>query len=97
MAEVKKGLGSVKRYGTRYGRTLKYRLAKIETESKKAQKCPYCAKQKVHRISFGIWQCEKCKNKFTAQAYTVGPKLSLVEQAAQMIAQAPEMKQEEEE
>ncbi|MEM3154776.1 MAG: hypothetical protein QW165_04420 [Candidatus Woesearchaeota archaeon] len=92
MAEAQKGLGPVKRYGTRYGRTTKHKAAQIEIEQKKAHKCPYCAKPKVHRVSYGIWQCEKCSAKFTAKAYTVGAKLSLVEQAAQMVAEAPEIR-----
>ena len=92
MAEAQKGLGPVKRYGTRYGRTTKHKAAKIEIEMKKDHPCPYCAKPKVHRVSFGICQCEKCNAKFTAKAYTVGQKLSLVEMAAQMIAEAPEIR-----
>ncbi|VVB81377.1 50S ribosomal protein L37Ae [uncultured archaeon] len=91
MAEAQVGLGSVKRFGTRYGRTLKHKLAKIEVEQKKMHKCPYCSKPKVSQVSFGIWHCEKCKAKFTARAYTVGTKLSLAEQAAQMIAESPEL------
>ena len=92
MAELQKGLGPVKRFGVRYGRTLKHKLAKIEIEQKQNHKCPYCAKPKVYRIAYGIWQCGKCKSKFTAQAYTVGKKLSLVEQAAKLIAEAPELR-----
>ncbi len=92
MADAQKGLGPVKRFGTRYGWTLKRKLAKIEIEQKKDHKCPYCSKLKVHRVSFGIWLCDKCNSKFTARAYTVGTKLSLVEQAAQMIAEAPEIR-----
>ena len=95
MAEARRGLGPVKRYGTRYGRTTKSKAAKIEIEMKKDHTCPYCAKPKVHRVSFGIWQCEKCNAKFTAKAYTVGLKLSLVEQAAQMIAEAPVLRERE--
>jgi ribosomal protein eL43 len=95
MAEALRGLGPVKRYGTRYGRTTKNKAAKIEIEMKKDHKCPYCAKPKVHRVSFGIWLCEKCNAKFTAKAYTVGSKLSLVEQAAQMIAEAPVLRERE--
>ena len=41
MAEVKK-LGSTKRFGARYGRKPKKKLAKIEEELRKKQKCPYC-------------------------------------------------------
>ncbi len=94
MAELQKGLGPVKRFGTRYGRTIKYKLAKIEREQKKQHQCPYCSKNKVKRVSYGIWTCEKCKNTFTARAYTVGKKLSLVEQAAQLVAEAPKLKEE---
>ena len=92
MAEAQKGLGPVKRFGTRYGRTLKHKLAKIEVEQKKKHKCPYCAKPKVSRVSYGIWYCKKCDSKFTARAYTVGQKLSLVEQTALMVAEAPELR-----
>jgi large subunit ribosomal protein L37Ae len=95
MAEQKVGLGPVKRFGVRYGRTLKHKLAKIEVEQKQQHKCPYCGKPKVSRVSFGIWQCDKCSAKFTAKAYTVGSKLSLAEQAAQMVAEAPELRQNE--
>ncbi len=95
MAEARVGLGPVKRFGVRYGRTIKHNLAKIEIEQKKDHICPYCAKPKVHRVSYGIWLCDKCNAKFTAKAYTVGTKLSLVEQAAQMIAEAPEIRTNE--
>lgn len=91
MVKAQAGLGSIKRFGTRYGRPLKLKLAKVEVEQKKRHKCPYCSKPKVSQISFGIWHCEKCKAKFTARAYTVGTKLSLAEQAAQMIAESPEL------
>ncbi len=91
MADEQKGLGPVKRFGVRYGRTVKYKLAKIEIEQKKAHVCPYCSKPKVYRIAYGIWQCGKCKNKFTAHAYTVGRKLSLVEQAAKLATEFPVM------
>lgn len=92
MVEVKTGLGSVKRFGTRYGWTIKHKLAKIEFEQKQRHKCPYCSKPKVSYVSYGIWQCDKCGSKFTARAYTVGEKLSLAEAAAQMVAEAPEVR-----
>ena len=79
MAVLKKGLGPVKRFGTRYGRTPKHKLAKIEIEQKKRQKCPYCSRSSVKRLAFGIWKCTKCDSKFTAGAYTVGKKTVLVE------------------
>jgi large subunit ribosomal protein L37Ae len=64
--------GSVKRLGTRYGRTVKFKLGKIEAEQRKKHKCPYCNYAKVRRKSLGIWHCSKCGATFTNKAYTVG-------------------------
>ena len=74
MAEVKK-LGSTKRFGARYGRKPKKKLAKIEQELRKKQKCPYCSKFQVKRLVVGIWQCRKCKAKFTGKAYSIKKKI----------------------
>ena len=62
---------AVGRYGTRYGRRNRDKVALIEVEQKKRHKCPYCAFPKVSRISAGIWKCDKCSAKFTSRAYTV--------------------------
>lgn len=64
--------GSVKRLGTRYGRTIKFKLGKIEAEQRKKHKCPYCNYAKVRRKALGIWHCKKCGATFTNKAYTVG-------------------------
>jgi len=69
------GAGSTKRFGTRYGRTLKQKFGEIEAESRKRHKCPYCHKTKVKRIATGIWQCRKCDTKFTGKAYTISKNL----------------------
>lgn len=62
--------GSVKRFGARYGRTLKYKVGKIEA-ARKQSLCPYCNSKNVVRMASGIWNCKKCKSKFTGRAYTV--------------------------
>ncbi|RLE47269.1 50S ribosomal protein L37ae [Candidatus Woesearchaeota archaeon] len=67
----KKDLGPAKRFGARYGRTVKKRLAKIEREQKKKHKCPYCSKTQVKRVFAGVWYCRSCGAKFTSKAYTV--------------------------
>ena len=64
-------LGSVKRFGARYGRKLKLKFSKIETEQRKLHKCPYCSKIAVKRVAVGIWQCRKCNAKFAGRAYSV--------------------------
>ena len=66
-----KKLGSVKRFGARYGRRVKHKLAKIEAIQKGKHKCPYCHSMKVKRITAGIWYCGKCKAKFAGKAYSI--------------------------
>ena len=78
MAEVEK-LGSVKRFGARYGVRPKKKLAKIEKELRKKHKCPYCSKFQVKRIAVGIWHCKKCRAKFTGKAYSIRRKIATEE------------------
>ncbi|MFH0978470.1 MAG: hypothetical protein V1837_04175 [Candidatus Woesearchaeota archaeon] len=70
-----KQFGSIKRFGARYGRTVKHNLAKIEEGLRNFQKCPYCFAVKVKRVSSGVWHCRKCDAKFTGKAYIVSGKL----------------------
>ncbi len=72
---AKKKYGSVKRFGPRYGRRLKNKLADIEKKSKKLGKCPYCMKTAAKRLAVGIWQCGKCNSKFTGNAYYLEEKV----------------------
>jgi len=88
----KKGLGPLKRFGARYGRTVKHKRAKVEMAQNAAHKCPYCSKMKVSRIAYGIWQCAKCDNMFTARAYTVGKPVSFVEEQVELRAEFPDEK-----
>jgi large subunit ribosomal protein L37Ae len=83
--------GSVKRLGTRYGRTVRFKLGKIESEQRKKHKCPYCNYTQVRRLSSGIWHCYKCKATFTNKAYTVG-KLSSISGPVEAKAPALELK-----
>jgi large subunit ribosomal protein L37Ae len=71
----KKKFGSVRRFGTRYGRRIKEKLAKIEMEQKAKHTCPYCHYPKVRRVAVGIWACTKCKAKFSGKAYSVSRKI----------------------
>jgi large subunit ribosomal protein L37Ae len=69
--EKKLGLGPVKRYGVRYGRTTKYRAAMIEFEQRRPQKCPHCDTNHAKRLAAGIWHCRKCNTKFAGPAYFI--------------------------
>ena len=60
---------SAGRFGARYGKRVRDKLVKVETKQRVKQKCPYCGKLGVKRISKGIWQCPKCGKKFASNAY----------------------------
>lgn len=64
-------IGSVKRFGVRYGRRIKRKTAEVEESYKRKQKCPYCNANTAKRVSNGIWECKKCNSKFTAKAYSL--------------------------
>jgi large subunit ribosomal protein L37Ae len=63
---------STKRFGSRYGKTNKVKFGAIEALQRKKYTCPSCSRDKVRRVSLGIWSCEKCGYKFTSKAYTIG-------------------------
>ena len=71
MTKKKQSLGSAKRFGTRYGKTVKQRLANVEKQSKATYKCPHCSYKKANQVSVGIWHCDKCDKTFTSKAYSV--------------------------
>ena len=86
-------LGSVKRFGARYGRKLKIKFSKIEAEQRKLHKCPYCNKTAVKRVAVGIWNCRKCNAKFTGKAYSISRKITIKE--AHVMQEEPEIINEE--
>jgi len=93
----KTAYGSTKRLGARYGRTVKFKLGKIETEQHKKHKCPYCNYVAVKRKALGIWHCTKCNATFTNKAYTVsklGPLAKPVEEEVIQIQQEQAMPEE---
>jgi large subunit ribosomal protein L37Ae len=64
-----KKVGSMGRFGVRYGTRTKGVCRAIEAEQKKPQSCPYCERPALNRIAAGIWCCKKCGNKFAGGAY----------------------------
>jgi len=65
----KKLVGSAGRFGARYGKKQKAKLAEIEKIQKLMHICPRCKMKYVKRVSSGIWYCKKCGNKFAGLAY----------------------------
>ncbi len=60
---------SAGRFGARYGKRVRTKLVKVETRQRVKQKCPFCEKLGVKRLSKGIWQCSKCNKKFASDTY----------------------------
>ncbi len=71
MASKLKKIKSAGRFGARYGKRVKSKLIAVETKQRIKQKCPFCEKTGVKRVSKGIWQCKKCGKKFAHDAYYI--------------------------
>ena len=67
----KEKFNSTNRYGARYGKTTKKKIAMAEKGYRGKNKCPYCKKVGVKRVATGIWYCAKCDSRFTARAYSL--------------------------
>lgn len=63
------------RFGARYGRSVRNKLASVEQKQRIKQKCPYCGKSGVKRLSKGIWKCSKCEKKFASDVYYLENKI----------------------
>ncbi len=61
--------GSAGRFGCRYGRFTRKRVADVEKVSRALHRCPHCDTVAVHRKGTGIWECRKCEYKFAGGAY----------------------------
>lgn len=65
-------MGSVARFGARYGKRTKSKFLMVEQAQRAPQKCPYCSRTQVKRLAVGIFECSKCDSKFTGKAFKVG-------------------------
>lgn len=72
MATKSKKTKSAGRFGVRYGKKVRDKLVAVEEKHKKRQKCPFCGKLGVKRLSKGVWKCPKCKKKFASDTYYLG-------------------------
>ena len=60
---------SAGRFGARYGKRVRARVVMVEEKQRQKQKCPFCEKSGVKRLSKGIWHCDKCDKKFASNTY----------------------------
>ena len=62
-------VGSTGRYGARYGKKVRARVANVERKQHKAQKSPFHPKGKAKRIASGIWKCSKTGKIFAGNTF----------------------------
>ncbi|WP_049902367.1 50S ribosomal protein L37ae [Halococcus agarilyticus] len=62
-------VGSAGRFGARYGRVSRRRVAEIEADMNDDHGCPECGEDSVDRTDTGIWECGKCGHAFAGGAY----------------------------
>jgi len=70
MAHTRKA-GTAGRFGSRYGRKVRYNVRTVEKQAKGTQECPNCGKPKIKRVAVGIYECKACKARVAGKAYTV--------------------------
>ena len=61
--------GSAGRFGARYGRVARKRVAEIEADMRDEHACPDCGEERVERQGTGIWQCGNCGYKYAGGSY----------------------------
>lgn len=70
MAKQRKGrVGSAGRFGARYGRVARKRVAEIEGEMRDDHTCPECGEDRITRTDTAIWRCESCDYTFAGGTY----------------------------
>ncbi|PSQ58081.1 MAG: 50S ribosomal protein L37ae [Halobacteriales archaeon SW_9_67_25] len=69
MARKRGQVGSAGRFGARYGRVARRRVADIEDEMRDDHECPDCGADRVERQGTGVWECADCGYAFTGGAY----------------------------
>lgn len=61
--------GSAGRFGPRYGRVSRRRVAEIEADTNANHECPDCGADRVSRTGTGIWECSRCDHTFAGGTY----------------------------
>jgi large subunit ribosomal protein L37Ae len=70
MAEQTGRTGSDGRFGARYGRVARRRVAEIEEEMHEEHECPECGEARVERDGTAIWECGYCGYRFAGGTYS---------------------------
>ncbi|MHC1574924.1 MAG: 50S ribosomal protein L37ae [Candidatus Methanogasteraceae archaeon] len=81
---------SAGRFGVRYGRNIRKRVADIEEKMHEKHKCTQCGFSSVRRIGTGIWKCRKCGHTFAGGTYL--PSTSIGKTVSRSVKRAIEQK-----
>lgn len=81
MSNSAKKIGSVARFGPRYGVRIRSRILEVEKEMARGVACPRCGIEAVEREAAAIWTCRHCGYKYAARAY-VGTARKIAQPAA---------------
>ena len=73
MSQRTRKVGSTGRFGPRYGVSVRRRIGSVEAKQRKWHDCPECTKQRVRRVSTGIYRCRSCGLEFASGAYYPTP------------------------
>lgn len=60
---------SAARFGPRYGRKHRQRVADVEEKMRKRHRCPRCTAIAVKRMGTALWRCRRCGVVFAGGAY----------------------------
>lgn len=69
MSRHTKKVGSVGRFGPRYGVRIRRRILEVEVDQRKRHQCPRCSAYSVKRRGTGVWACRRCGLVFAGGAY----------------------------
>eukprot|EP01016_Furgasonia_blochmanni_P054529 TRINITY_DN8_c0_g1_i1.p2 TRINITY_DN8_c0_g1~~TRINITY_DN8_c0_g1_i1.p2 ORF type:complete len:166 (-),score=70.27 TRINITY_DN8_c0_g1_i1:312-809(-) len=71
MTKRTKKVGITRKYGVRYGASLRKIIKKFEIQQHAKYFCPFCGKNGMRRVSVGIWHCKPCFKTIAGGAWTL--------------------------
>lgn len=70
-------VGITRKYGTRYGASLRKIIKKFEVAQHARYLCPFCGKVAVRRRAIGIWSCKACHKVIAGGAWELATSQAL--------------------
>ena len=77
MSKRTQKVGITRKYGTRYGSSLRKIAKKFEVSQRARYNCPFCGKSSVKRTVIGVWKCKACKKQIAGGAWELNTPTAL--------------------